>query len=122
MQESGDVGVPTESEEDRATIGGEIRLNVNQRCRVKLTELGIRHYREHWRRYGIEAEPKTDADGWYRDQLWSVMSIFGDALFCGGRIPFETEIVVEPDNFLATAQASASTSLPQNTDDPKGIE
>jgi hypothetical protein len=81
-------------------------FNINQSARVKLTPIGEevlnRHdertnahyrtigvpYRQDWRRHLKE-------DGYYHDQLWSLMQVFGPAIGMGAHVPFETEIELD---------------------------
>lgn len=69
-----------------------VRININDRVRVKLTEHGRDLVSKH---DGLAFERfKVDADGRIETQLWCLMQAFGPHLYMGGQIPFETEIEV----------------------------
>jgi hypothetical protein len=69
----------------------EIKVNINNHCRVKLTPKGIAIYREHFSKYQhVDPNPKLDSEGYLREQLWSIIHIFGSELFSGiDSTPFE---------------------------------
>lgn len=76
-----------------------IRINTNDKVRIKLTDLGRKIHREwHDDLYKdlptnpTYIPPKEDADGWSEWQLWCVMHYFGSAMWMGAQLPFETEI------------------------------
>lgn len=74
-----------------------LKINVNQQVRVKLTERGIEAFKDYHATLGLNQEPKLDENGYYRDTLHSVMSIFGDSVGPGAvDTPFHTEMFVEP--------------------------
>lgn len=77
-----------------------INFNINDKIRVKLTLFGYQIYKEHaesFDQYGCNMSriPPIDNDGWWEEQCWSIMSIFGKHLHNGGNVPFETDIMVE---------------------------
>jgi hypothetical protein len=73
----------------------DIKFNINDEVSIKLTEEGIKHFRDHYLQFDIVAEPKVDENRWYRAQLWKIMSIFGDQMFLGNvPLVFETEIII----------------------------
>ena len=74
-------------------------FNANDYVRVKLTPEGRRILEERFlamsaRVPGIGAFklPKEDADGWSRWQLWDLMSTYGEHVYNGCKVPFETTI------------------------------
>lgn len=80
----------------------DISTNVNFSVRVKLTDLGRKILRENDERLmgkfpGLVIGHVIADDGTYRTQLWSLMHDFGGHMFCGGRNPFDTEIVIEQE-------------------------
>ncbi|MFC8685993.1 hypothetical protein [Brevibacillus porteri] len=63
-----------------------IVFNMNDNARVKLTELGFTI---------LEANkyyPKPDDEGYLTLPLWELMKLFGEHLFLGCKVPFETNI------------------------------
>lgn len=82
-------------------------FNVNHCVRVKLTDYGrtiLRQNHEEVRGLlpkGVRfnyPEPKEDADGWSSHQLWQLMVQFGQYMHNGGKLPFETEILIETED------------------------
>lgn len=77
-----------------------VKININHTVRVKLTDLGRElHRKDHkdfWTANGRPDmkyfPPVTDADGWSRFQLWSLMQYFGKHLSLGVVLPFDPEI------------------------------
>lgn len=80
-----------------------MKFNVNNHVKVKLTEVGKKHAKEKYLKlfnYNPPyeySEPTEDVDGYSEWQLWELMATFGDILYNGCKIPFETiiEIVVD---------------------------
>ncbi len=71
-------------------------FNVNDYVWVKLTERGRTLYRIHWEQYHCTPVPlETNAEGYSRFQLWDLMSIFGQNLYNGCEMPFETTILID---------------------------
>jgi len=76
-----------------------MKINVNQRVRVRLTPLGLSRFRDHavkvnkqLRRSLLPLDPVLDAEGYYSAILWEIMRDFGDLCYLGGPLPFETLI------------------------------
>jgi hypothetical protein len=87
-----------------------IKFNMNDYIRVKLTARGVAiHKQSHeklmnamrpngayevpkWLAY---EPPKLEADGYWREQLWQVMQLFGPHILVGMYSPIETEIIIE---------------------------
>ena len=66
-----------------------MKFNVNNYVRVKLTEVG---------KNILEAEEikyLPDEEGFVRFQMWELMQIFGNHMWNGCDIPFETNIGLE---------------------------
>ena len=89
-----------------------IAFNVNGAVRVKLTQTGVAEYRRIREEVNarlmpgakhLQTEPKLDADGYYRDSMWSLMQDFGHLMRLGGETPFATTILLENDGFVAEA-------------------
>jgi hypothetical protein len=95
----------------------DIKININEHCRVCLTDLGRKLLLEHWQyilegskriRISSEQEAVKSADicnpGWrkgeVRFQIWEFMQIFGPYLHMGmGEVLFkQNEVILEvPD-------------------------
>lgn len=63
----------------------EVRINLNETVKFKLSERGKEIYRHRHDGYGFEydREPKLDDDGYMSMQLWSFMWIFGNHMIPG---------------------------------------
>ena len=83
----------------------EIRFNINQYAKVKLTEMGkeilLKRHNELNDQLAARGAQglgmfilKLDEGGYYKDQLWRIMQVFGEQLFNGAEVPFETEIIL----------------------------
>lgn len=84
-----------------------MELNVNQTVNVKLTDFGktileshhyemqnmLKKYNPNHKEWPFEL--KLTKDGYYRDQLWHIMSIFGNYMDIGRPQPFLASIIVE---------------------------
>ncbi len=66
-----------------------MKFNLNHYVKVKLTDRGktLLIANDH-------SVPEADADGWTKWQLWHLMQCFGEHMYNGCRIPFETEIEI----------------------------
>lgn len=82
-------------------------FNLNSHVTVTLTEMGIQILEDRWN-YSCDRFPGLDHShfenklkeirnngGVYRDQMHSIINIFGDHIGLGKKLPFETDIVVE---------------------------
>lgn len=58
----------------------EVRINLNESVKFKLSERGKEIYRHRHDGYGFEydREPKLDDDGYMSMQLWMFMQTFGE--------------------------------------------
>ena len=80
----------------------EIRFNINNYIKAKLTKRGHEIHRANYARlfagYLVEkypyAPPAEDADGWSKWQAWDFMSTFGPHMGCGSDVPASTEIII----------------------------
>ena len=75
-------------------------ININDYVKVKLTDHGrniLDNQNAELKKCYPDAEPrhKPDENGFYKIQLWELMSIFGEYLYNGCKIPFETTIEFE---------------------------
>ena len=86
-------------------LGGEMKsFNTNSTVKVKLTELGKqmleKHHNEFWSSHGnLNEHPyepyETDADGYTKFQLWSLMYQLGKYCILGCELPFDTIILID---------------------------
>jgi len=81
----------------------EIKFNINNYVKVKLTDVGKQIYsngqkklNQFYGKYIFELEPELDTEGYWKEQLWVIMAMFSDSIFNGCDIPFETEIILLP--------------------------
>lgn len=89
-----------------------VRFNVNHYVRVKITPHGKKCLRKNYddlaKSYGGKLGfpfrlPKADKDGWTRFQMHDLMANFGQHMYCGCQVPFETEIEILLENAGAVA-------------------
>ena len=75
----------------------EIEFNLNNYAKVKLTEKGMDVLLKEYGDQGLLPSFVSDkiVDGWYRDQLHSIIEIFGPHLGIGFNNPIEMGIVLE---------------------------
>lgn len=69
-----------------------LKFNINENVKVKLTPFGILLYK-----HKFDCEPNLDENGYYKAQLWNIMSIFGEYMMLGrfgDELPFATDIFV----------------------------
>lgn len=76
-----------ENEEEKPKV---VKINLNDKVRVKLTDHGRAVCQKHW-----GEPPKEDADGWSTWQLWVLMQEFGQHMYLGCPSPFEDIEVIE---------------------------
>jgi hypothetical protein len=70
-------------------------MNINDGVRFKLTEHGKRIYEASSQSYH-EYDDYCDEEGYYNEQLWVVMRIFGEHMYCGCKQVFvNNEIILE---------------------------
>lgn len=76
-----------------------IELNINQMVKVKLTEEAIemkqKQIDEFNKKFNQNLKIKIDADGYYEDQLWSIMNDFGSMLSLTSSPFVDFKILVE---------------------------
>lgn len=88
------------------------KINLNQKCRVKLTDEGRKvHRAQHDKSFGDSHQralklfsksnfgyepPSVDERGYSEFQLWQLFNIFGSEMYMGNNMPFLTEIEVLP--------------------------
>jgi len=80
--------------------GDKMKFNINNNVRVKLTDKGREIHRKKYDNLwnGYHSLPyipvEEDENGWSTWQLWQLMSNFGDSMYNGCDLPFETEIEI----------------------------
>jgi len=81
-------------------------FDVNHTVRVRLTQTGLAEYRRVREEFNaanpkagpLALEPKLDDEGYYSDQMWSLMRDFGHLCRLFGEPPFETTILLPADH------------------------
>ena len=78
-----------------------VRINLNSKIRVKLTDHGrALHTKGHAELLTSASlrppcnQPKEDAEGWSTWQLWVLMQAFGPHMYLGCPSPFESDMEV----------------------------
>ena len=69
----------------------QIKINLNDTIKVRLTERGKRILEQNFK------EIKIDEDGYYRKPLWYIMQEFGEYMGVGLSSPIEMEIIIDVD-------------------------
>lgn len=83
-----------------------IKFNINNYVRVKLTPLGREIHRKQHEDLNNQfpaarltyRAPEEDADGWSKWQAWELMRTFGNDVWNGCKVPFETTIEILTDD------------------------
>ena len=68
-------------------------FNVNDYVSVRLTDEG-RKIAEDWYWIAPSFKVEEDEEGFSKWQLWNLMQIFGQHLYLGGPMPFDSQIVL----------------------------
>lgn len=71
-----------------------MKLNINDRVRVRLTEAGRKHLKTLNDKNPYKIRVKGDLYGWSEWHLWELMQIFGSEIYMGCDVPFEVVIEV----------------------------
>lgn len=76
-----------------------VEINLNDTCYIKLTDYGRKILKEKYEEFNrdhgdiYKYNPKNeDSEGWSKWQLWDIMTVFGNVMYNGFNIPFETDI------------------------------
>lgn len=75
-------------------------INLNDEVKIKLKDQGIEILKQEHERINQllkrkdKFELKLDEDGYYKEQLWRIMQVFGKYIALGADVPFETDIIV----------------------------
>jgi len=72
-----------------------IKFNVNDNVRVKLTDVGKEVLNKHWGYMPNWYNDRIDEKGYMSFQLHELMNIFGESVYNGCEIPFETTILIK---------------------------
>jgi hypothetical protein len=70
-------------------------FNINDYVKVRLTDKGMKVLADHYGGEIPEWFVNYMEDGWTKFQLWDLASIFGENLYNGCTLPFETNILIE---------------------------
>lgn len=84
------------------------KFNLNDRVRVKLTDVGRAEYKRHSDEINnwisgrnadpsilIPTEPTLDAEGFFETELWNAMKLFGERCGNGMPVPIETVFFIK---------------------------
>ena len=76
-----------------------VKINLNDKIKVKLTAHGLTVYKDFYKKFNIPAlSLKIDEDGYAIFQLWDFIHIFGDEIHIGARnVIAPLDILVEID-------------------------
>ena len=83
-----------------------VNFNINHQVKVKLTNYGISVWAEHYNKYStkpltaesiLKLKDKEDENGYTNFQMHDLMSVFGDKISMGGKLCFDTNIVLLPE-------------------------
>lgn len=94
----------------------DIKFNINQYAKVKLTHEGAlileeRHNELYEHIKEITGKPvppfelRLDADGYYANQLWSIMETFGSHIYNGCEMPFDGDILLLDGEPIGTIES-----------------
>lgn len=77
------------------------KINLNQRIKVKLTNLGREHLKERYENYNSvliakQTPPKMDKEGFTEFPLWEFMFEFGNNMYVGA------QNIIEDNNIYLT--------------------
>ena len=80
-------------------------FNINEYARVRLSPKAVATYRANMEKfnasfpmYAQPLNPPVDKDGYYRDQLWHLMSLIGPLCGAGSCVVENCEMILEfPD-------------------------
>lgn len=71
-------------------------FNINNRVKVKLTDLGVKIYKDYYKTYNIHTKgPYMDDEGYTSFQMWDLMEVYGP------HISIDSEMVFEPNVLLS---------------------
>lgn len=73
-----------------------LSLNLNSYAEIKLTDSGLKVLKETPFTEALQKQA-AENDGVIKDQLWSIMNIFGDRMVIGNPEPFDMNILVYKD-------------------------
>lgn len=74
----------------------QFKTNLNHDVKVKLNSLGVDILKKHYNVKDISELDfaKMDAEGYTKFQLWSLMAIYGEYIYMGDKVPFDTNIII----------------------------
>jgi hypothetical protein len=79
-----------------------MKFNINSIVRIQLTDVGRDVLRRQWDErhsqypdvFRVYKGKDEDSEGYSEWQLWQLFETFGDYVYLGARLPFETEIEI----------------------------
>lgn len=71
-----------------------LTVNLNQKCRIRLFERGIKAYEKYYADLRLEPPTKLKVGDIYEEELWEIMLIFGSYCYMGPKAPFETTFLI----------------------------
>lgn len=88
-------------------------VNVNDSCRVALTEDGLAQYRAHYARYGLSAPQLDVTENRASFQIWEIMHIFGPKLGMGSNeLPFRgNTLTIKAEGTKSNKQPSKAINI-----------
>ena len=82
-------------------------ININDSVKVKLTPYGKEMYVKHYKdlfsyipnedrclSWQFDQPPKEDDEGYYHDEMWSLMMIFGKHMYMGCKQVFDSNTLI----------------------------
>lgn len=80
-----------------------MKMHIHNPVRVRLTDYGREIHREVKGPLALRANvtyrpPEEDEEGWSKWRLHELLALYGDYLYPGAKLPFETEIEVLESN------------------------
>jgi hypothetical protein len=85
----------------------EIKFNVNHYIKAKITEYGYSVWVDNYNKYSskplntesiIKLRNRADKDGYTSFQMHDFMSLFGEKTSMGGKMCFDTNIIIIPES------------------------
>ena len=103
-----------------------MKININDNIKVKLTEHGLKLLKEHYgqlnKMFNVKKEVKLDENGYFTQQLWSVMQIFGTYMYNGAPTIFENNSIEIDDSTVQHSRAIVVGLADGSVFTYKGIE
>jgi hypothetical protein len=94
----------------------DIAFNLNDYTTVELTQVGVDIYNAHWAGYDIKPPKVLVAGQPYREQLWSVMAVWGSSMGNGLPVPFKTSLTLHKQARTLDEKLAVATIAPYGPD------